>query len=310
MKTKHIEALTEIVDGKLVAIASDESIDRVGDSLKVDDWDLKNFKKNPVLQAGHDYRPQFTIGIAKNMRVEGKKLIFEPIFHKFTELARNIEAMFTSKPQILKAWSVGFIPAREDGQKNELLEVSAVAVPANASALTSLKSLEKSAENLDEVEEKELGEKVNKWIEEKGCCGDSKTNTDALPKKEEEEEPKETIKKPKKLSKEKKPKEKIVKKFIRWNKSLSKAFDVDSVEMPPSTFEYSLFTKFLDCKVKEIFKNGFLIPSPLLGSYLASLKNIFSDFKLKDTRNFEWNGTESPPIYEVIKLNSKSQMIS
>ena len=62
MEKKTLQAITKFINGKMTAVASDESRDRVGDRLKVQDWDLKNFKKNPVLQAGHDYRPQFTIG--------------------------------------------------------------------------------------------------------------------------------------------------------------------------------------------------------------------------------------------------------
>ena len=154
-ETQEIKAITEIIDGKMVVIASDESKDRVGESLKVDDWDFKNFKKNPVLQAGHDYRPQFTIGVAKNLRVEGKKVLFEPMFHSITSLGREIKEMF--EQGILKAWSVGFIPGREKGDKNELLEVSAVAVPANANALVIAKGMKPE-------EEKEVKEKIDDFV--------------------------------------------------------------------------------------------------------------------------------------------------
>ena len=152
---QHLELLTEIKDGQMTAIGSTEDTDRVGDVLKVSDWDLSKFKKNPVLQAGHDYRPQFTIGIAKNIRIEGKKLVFEPIFHGITQLSSDIRSMFENK--FLKAWSVGYIPGNEDGVKNELLEVSAVAVPANPEALTLIKSME------------DIGEKEEKKIEVKIC---------------------------------------------------------------------------------------------------------------------------------------------
>jgi len=155
---KTLQAITEIRNGKMVAIASSEEKDRVGEVLNVADWDFKNFKKNPVLQAGHDYRPQFTIGIAKNITVEGKKVLFEPVFHTITDLAREIKEMY--EQGFLKAWSVGFI----SGEKNELLEISAVAVPANASALV-------IAKGMNPEDEKQLGEKiedfVKKEIEEK-----------------------------------------------------------------------------------------------------------------------------------------------
>lgn len=160
MKKKNIQALTEIIDGKLMAVASDNSVDRMGDSLDADRWDLKNFKKNPVLLAGHDYRPEYVIGVAKNIKVEGEKLMFEPEFHDFTELAKNMAVLV--KNQILKAWSVGFIPnalldPENKSAKNELLEISLVAVPANANALM--------------VEAKsyssETKTRVNEWVEKK-----------------------------------------------------------------------------------------------------------------------------------------------
>jgi len=90
----------------------------------------------------------------------------------------------------------------------------------------------------------------------------------------------------------------------RWNKSLSKAFDIAAVQAPIASFSYALYEKFLECKVKDVFLNSYSIPSPLLGTYLAGFKEILGDFKLKDTRSFNWDGREVPPIHEVIKLNS------
>ena len=92
----------------------------------------------------------------------------------------------------------------------------------------------------------------------------------------------------------------------RWNKSLSKVFDIERAESSaPLKFHFDLYEKFLDCKVKEIFVNGYSIPCPLLGTYLAGLKEVLDNFKLKDTRNFSWDGSEYPPLYEVIQLNSE-----
>jgi hypothetical protein len=154
MTIKQIKALTEHIDGKMVAIASTDTVDRTGDSLKIADWDFKNFKKNPVLLAGHDYRPQYVIGVAKNIRSEGNKIIFEPIFHTITNIAKELKQMY--EEGILKAWSVGFIP----GDSNELLEVSAVAVPANAEALM----LE--VKSLKGIKKKQVESQINEFVDE------------------------------------------------------------------------------------------------------------------------------------------------
>jgi len=93
----------------------------------------------------------------------------------------------------------------------------------------------------------------------------------------------------------------------RWNLSLPKAFDVAKVESESSTMEYDLISKFLECQVKEIFQNEIFVPSAMIGNYLAALKAAVEPFELKDIRNFSYDGTESPPISEVIQLNSTSE---
>ena len=90
----------------------------------------------------------------------------------------------------------------------------------------------------------------------------------------------------------------------RWNKSLPECFDVERGKEAPTTFEYNLFKQFLECEVKNIFQNTYLIPSPLLGTYLAGFKVILNEFELKETRNFSYRGIELPPTYKVIRLNS------
>jgi hypothetical protein len=152
-KKKFIRAITKKENGRLLAIASTENKDRVGDSLKAVDWDLKHFLNNPVLQAGHDYRPQYTIGIAENIKVVDNQLTFTPKFHNITQLATEIAKMYDEG--YLTAWSVGFIPKEQniETQKNQLLEISAVAVPANPYALTSVaKSFERELVDADKNE--------------------------------------------------------------------------------------------------------------------------------------------------------------
>lgn len=119
------------------AIASTDSVDRMGEVIDQNGWDLSNFKSNPVLLWAHDDRTP-RIGTAKNLRVEkanGKSaLMFEPKFNEATELARAIKMIFEEDGG---TFSVGFMPTEMDGNtytKAELLEISAVNVPANADA--------------------------------------------------------------------------------------------------------------------------------------------------------------------------------
>jgi len=136
--TKSIDAFVEKKDGKLFAIASTETPDRMGDVIKASGWDLKNFKKNPVLQFAHKYNEP-PVGIAKNIKIQNNQLVFEPFFHGITQLSREIKEMYQNS--IMSAFSVGFIPHKFDEKDShvitmaELLEISAVPVPANQEAL-------------------------------------------------------------------------------------------------------------------------------------------------------------------------------
>lgn len=144
----YTKATIEKTDKGLVAVASTAVEDRHGEVVEVDGWDLKNFKKNPVLLWGHQHEIP-AIGVARNIRKDGEgkkaRLIFEPVFHEATEFARAIKAMVEDLG-ILNSFSVGFMPKDMDGNRylnQELLEISLVNVPANPEArLLAVKGLE------------------------------------------------------------------------------------------------------------------------------------------------------------------------
>lgn len=142
-----VKAEVEKTDKGLLAVASSSVVDRHGEVVSVSGWDLKNFKKNPVLLWSHDHTIP-AIGVAKTIKVEGTgktaKLMFSPEFHDITPEAKAIKTMFDQG--ILNSFSVGFKPIDMDGNtytKQELLEISAVNVPANPDArMMAYKSLQ------------------------------------------------------------------------------------------------------------------------------------------------------------------------
>lgn len=122
-----------------LAVASTATVDRMGEIIDQEGWDLTNYKSNPVLLFAHNDR-EIMIGNAKNIRVDksidGGALVFEPDFHEETETARAIKALFEQGR--MKTFSVGFLPTEMEGNtytKQELLEISAVNVPANPDAM-------------------------------------------------------------------------------------------------------------------------------------------------------------------------------
>jgi len=134
----------------LVAWATTDDVDRDGESLSADGWDLKAFRKNSVLMACHDYQ-RFPVGkviwIKPDPSDNPKGLKFKA---QFAETDEGLDAWYLYRNGFMSAFSVGFNPLEEpifddkaDGKKkpkrryckNELLEISCVPVPANAMAL-------------------------------------------------------------------------------------------------------------------------------------------------------------------------------
>lgn len=114
-------------------IMSDDKEDRHGDFV-MQDFDLKFFKKNPVLIDSHNYSSiTHIIGKVNNVRVEDNKLKGEVQFSKANPKGVLAQAMVAEGT--LSASSIGFIPKEFDDKgriiKSELLELSMVAVPAN-----------------------------------------------------------------------------------------------------------------------------------------------------------------------------------
>jgi len=125
-------------EGKLVIVASDETLDRHGDVLKLEYWDLSEFKKAPRLLVDHDHRVESIVGKAENTRIDTglQALTFEPVFHGITQLSREVKEMV--EQGFLDTVSVGFIPHGPEGDggnpRYELIEISFVTVGANPNA--------------------------------------------------------------------------------------------------------------------------------------------------------------------------------
>lgn len=138
LEKKFVDLDIETVEGQKVFVATDETLDREGEILSIDAWDLANYKRNPLLLWGHDYREP-AIGKASNIRFRTignkKKLTFEPEFHRKSPLSQLVADLVTG--DWIKTVSVGFKPKERDGNRytgQELLEISFVNIPANPEA--------------------------------------------------------------------------------------------------------------------------------------------------------------------------------
>lgn len=127
-------------------VSSDETLDRYNEIICASGWVLDRYQKNPVFQDSHDYSTILrTIGRATITEVRDGQLFQRICFAvDANPLARIGYAMY--RGGFLHAVSVGFVPIEwENGNgqsgfdrkylKQELLETSAVAIPANPNAL-------------------------------------------------------------------------------------------------------------------------------------------------------------------------------
>jgi len=157
-------------DRTLEFLGSTADVDRYGDVIEVEGWDLKNYKKNPVFLWTHDYK-QPPVGKAVKVGKTEKGLLFQvkfPTPEEYT-FADTIYKLYLGG--YLRATSVGFrdlerepITDKEGRQtgfrykKQELYELSAVPVPANPNAL--VMAVQKGVVSPQEVEHLTFVDKV------------------------------------------------------------------------------------------------------------------------------------------------------
>lgn len=176
-------------------VGSTEDVDRSKEVIEVDGWDLKNFKRNPVILASHRY-DQPAIGRGKVKKQDGK-LVFRIEFpeegvYPLADIYRKLY-----KGGFMRASSVGFIPVaweNGDGEKEpyrtykkaELLELSLVSVPANPEALITDKGLNTAVrEGVITSEEKNMIVNLIKTFVEENKADASKKEVDIKPLDEE-----------------------------------------------------------------------------------------------------------------------------
>jgi hypothetical protein len=124
--------------GTFEVVISTNNVDRQGESVDQNGWDLTNYKANPVVLFGHDYY-SLPVGVCDSIDLIDGKLIAKGRFAPMdaNPFAQQIRKLYDAK--ILRATSVGFIVKESNGAiitKAELLEFSFVPVPANPYALS------------------------------------------------------------------------------------------------------------------------------------------------------------------------------
>lgn len=139
MTKQFIKGLIEkTANGGYQVLASTSSVDRQGDVIDQNGWELDNYKKNPVMLWAHDYS-SLPVAKVSEITVDARGLVasYEFASADGNPMAAQIKELVDGG--FINAVSVGFIPKERNGSvisKSELLEISFVPVPANQDALT------------------------------------------------------------------------------------------------------------------------------------------------------------------------------
>jgi uncharacterized protein len=140
-------------DGTVTAVASTPDPDRMGDVVAAS-WVLDDFRRSPVIMHAHDYEGP-VVGKALEIDLVGDTLMMRVQFDESDTNPLGQRLAHQYREGFMSAFSVGFSPGKvtprsqlpEDHpayseksagaymEQNSLLEVSAVAIPANPHAL-------------------------------------------------------------------------------------------------------------------------------------------------------------------------------
>lgn len=203
MTTQNYAVQTSETGNRVIRfIGSDESVDRDGDTVSIDGWDVSAYLSNPVVLFGHDNR---SLPVAKTIAVtvdrRTRQLIFDVQFPTVEELstdpktpsehALKVDAIYNmAKKGLLNTVSVGFkgieydhTPTGRAYRKQELIELSIVPVPSNKNALAILRDAGTLETIIKELTmETKAGKRLSKESREalKSCHGKIMTAIDEL----------------------------------------------------------------------------------------------------------------------------------
>lgn len=268
--------------------------DRENDVLETGGIDTTAYAKNGVVQWAHDYK-SLPIGRCLGIERFQHKLVATVEFAPadMNPMAEQVFKMV--KAGFLNACSIGFRPLEwtydearggMNFQKSEMLEFSVCPIPANAEALVAaskagidLSVVKDWAERTlralpDETATRTADEPVVLILDDAHPIGAQVARAVAADPD------------------------------VRWNRALSKAFDVTEQEFPPSSLEQDLAAKYCGCPIKDLFHREETVASPRMGAFLVALDETLRSTQVEDIRNISPGGREAPPLYEAIQLNA------
>ena len=163
----EVKQLGSEADRILRFVTSTENIDRDGDILEINGWDLENYKRSPVILFGHDYQ-SLPVGkcISIFKDIENRRLVQDVMFPAKEDYEFADTVYRLARAGYLSSTSVGFIGSEAEPRLNEngeyvgkrykrmeLLETSIVPVPSNPFATMMTEARSKGIINDEELKE-------------------------------------------------------------------------------------------------------------------------------------------------------------
>ena len=294
----------EVLDNRRVRFTiSSASVDRDNDTINQTGWKTDNYQRNPVVLWAHDYS-SLPLGKSVDLSVENGNLKSTVEFadHPFADTVYRLV-----KGGFLNATSVGFRPMKLtenvergglDFGEQELLEYSIVPVPANPDAL-----IEARAAGIDT-------EPIRKWAETVLTLAHVKVLEGQVSPTQGDDREYAAFKLSRAFAKSgsREPVDHDalangVDDPIRWNRSWSKAFDVDGEPVEPSRKLYGWVSRYLSTPIKSIYETSISVGGAKLGAFLCAFDEQLAGFTCDAMRNIS-GGQESPLAYETIQLSS------
>ncbi len=341
-------------------IASSDGIKRDGNEIDNRGWQFDNFARNPVFLFAHDYS---TLPIGKHIdwkvEADGNGGSVLRIWTQFVDgetypFAERVRKLYEGG--FLRAVSVGWAPItyepRMEGDlvagwrflTNDLLEVSAVPVPADPRAI-----IEAVQQRVLKPEDMDTFARWAKMDKATGGIGYTLSNLSVGSKDTKRDDQKvnglllkeepETIvplkrddntlvvideatgvyaaavaavmitpyKVPEGFSPTRRtPRPDPEYSMVGWN--TTRAFDITREKYDAAYPELGIVARYLDCEIRDLWQSSDSIPPSRTGSFLTALDETIGDWIIDDTRRLdssrEGRVTELPPVFETMQLNS------
>lgn len=323
----NIRAMPDLGPRILRFTLATEGIKRDGNSVACtpEAWKLDNYKKNPAVLHAHDYGsplrpPGLQVGTCVNLFFErdgGRWVMVGDARFASHQLADDTYKLYLPVEQggdgCGRAVSIGwdpleYVPLESGGNHfplNELLEWSTVGIGADADAVMRMQARGVSGDRITELmnvtrymEAAHGRAYVLDWRDPLDQRSDpAKVAPTATPPTT-----RATVPTTAPTTSGTEP--------VRWNRQLSRAWDVTKDQFYQGTPDLGLAARYFDCEIREIAEWGDSIPSARMGAFLAALDENLGEWRVEGVRRVEWDNhkecpVEYPPEFESIRLNSK-----